>query len=91
MSNTKQNSNKKDVQIVVVKEPSLVVSVLEDMFTFGGAILVMWFNHAELGGNWFVDFVFLAIVFMTVSRIQTKRLHRFDTKAQAVKYLQDRS
>lgn len=81
---------KKVTEIIVVREPSLAVSVLEDLFSFGGAILVMWFNHAALNGNGWIDLIFIIIIFMTVARFQTRRMHRFNTRSQAITFLKGR-
>ena len=37
-----------DKEYIVIHKPNFVVSIAEDIFSFGGFIAVLWFNHQYL-------------------------------------------
>jgi len=77
-----------DKEYIVIKKPSFIVSILEDIFSFGGFIAVLWFNHRYLAGNSWLDFLFIVLWISTVAGMQSRRYHKFNSAAEASKYLE---
>jgi hypothetical protein len=75
-------------EYIVMQKASPVVSVLEDIFSFGGFVLVLWFNHAVLNGNGWLDFLFIILWISTVTSVQSRRYHKFNDPKDAIKYLE---
>lgn len=78
----------KTKEYVVLQKASPVVSVLEDIFSFGGFILVLWFNHRYLSGNGWIDFLFIILWISNVAGMQSRRHHKFKTPDEAIKWLE---
>lgn len=77
-----------DKEYIVIKKPSFIVSIAEDIFSFGGFIAVLWFNHRYLAGNSWLDFLFIILWISTVAGMQSRRYHKFTDPADAIKYLE---
>ena len=77
-----------DKEYIVIHKPSFVVSLLEDIFSFGGFVLVLWFNHRYLNGNGWLDALFVILWISTVAGMQSRRYHQFTNIADAIKYLE---
>lgn len=75
-------------EFVVIHKAGTVRSFIEDMFSFGGFIAVMWFNHAYLAGNGWLDFLFIVLWIITASNFQSSRYHKFKSEDEAIKYLE---
>ena len=73
---------------IVLQKATPIVGVLEDIFSFGGFIAVLWFNHAYLSGNGWIDFLFIILWISTVTSMQSRRYHKFRSVADAKKYLE---
>lgn len=78
----------KTKEYVVIKKPNFIVSLLEDIFSFGGFILVLWFNHAYLNGNGWIDFLFIILWISMITGMQSRRYHKFNDSKDAIKYLE---
>lgn len=78
----------KTKEYVVIKKPGFVVSLLEDIFSFGGFVLVLWFNHRYLAGNGWIDFLFIILWISMVTGMQSRRYHKFTDPKEAIKYLE---
>lgn len=75
-------------EYLVIYKPNALVSVLEDIFTFGGFVMVLWFNHRYLNGNGWLDFLFIILWISNVTAMQSRRYHKFKSAAEAAKYLE---
>lgn len=75
-------------EYIVLHKASPIVSVLEDIFSFGGFVLVLWFNHQYLSGNGWLDALFVILWISTMANVQSRRYHKFKTVDQAIKYLE---
>jgi hypothetical protein len=73
--------------ILIIKKPNTFLSLVEDVFTFGGWIALLWFNHMVLDGNGWLDFLFVILWLMTVGQAQSHRVKRFATSMEAVEWL----
>lgn len=77
-----------DKEYIVMLKARPVIGVLEDIFTFGGFILILWFNHQYLSGNGWLDFLFVILWISNVVGMQSRRYHKFRTPEEAIKYLE---
>lgn len=77
-----------DKEFIVMQKASPVVSVLEDILSFGGFIAVLWFNHRYLSGNGWIDVLFIILWISTMTSVQSRRYHKFRTPEEAIKYLE---
>lgn len=77
-----------DKEYIVIHKPNFVVSLLEDIFSFGGFVLVLWFNHRYLSGNGWIDFLFIILWISMVTGMQSRRYHKFTSIDDAAKYLE---
>lgn len=75
-------------EYIVIHKANPVVSLLEDIFTFGGFVLVLWFNHRFLNGNGWLDFLFVILWISNVTAVQSRRYHKFKSADEAAKYLE---
>lgn len=75
-------------EYIVLRKAHPVIGVLEDIFTFGGFILLLWFNHRYLNGNGWLDFLFIILWISNVVGMQSRRYHKFRTADEAIKYLE---
>lgn len=85
-----QEKNVIDRPILIIKKPNPFMSVLEDVFTFGGWIAILWFNHTYLDGHLVLDLFFVILWLMTASATQSRRVQRFATKEDAIEWLKDK-
>lgn len=77
-----------DKEYIVIHKPNFIVSIAEDIFSFGGFIAVLWFNHQYLAGNGWLDFLFIILWISTVAGMQSRRYHKFTSVDDAAKYLE---
>lgn len=82
-------AEQKVTEFVVIQKPSFVVSILEDIFSFGGFITLLWFNHRYLNGNGWLDFLFILGWLFTVGTMQSRRYHKFKSLDRAIDYLNE--
>ena len=75
-------------EYIVMHKASVAVSFIEDVFSFGGFMAVLYFNHRYLSGNGWIDFLFILLWISTMTAIQSRRYHKFKTEDEAIKYLQ---
>jgi hypothetical protein len=81
----------KQYTILIIKKPNFIGSLLEDTFTFGGFIAVLWFNHAHLNGNAWIDVLFIIGWVMTAASMQSRRNKRVGSVREAISWLQEQS
>lgn len=82
-------AEQKVTEYIVIQKPSFAVSILEDIFSFGGFIALMWFNHTYLNGNGWLDLLFIVGWIMTVGAMQSRRYHKFRSLDRAIDYLNE--
>jgi len=75
----------KATHIVIVQE-SLAASIIKDVFTFLLFAGLLYFNHAVLSGNTFIDILFIIIIMMLLIGKSSKFAFN-GTKAEAIKWL----
>lgn len=80
---------KTEKEFIVIQKPTFVVSILEDIFSFGGFVLLLWFNHAYLNGNGWLDLLFIIGWIMTVGSMQSRRYYKFKSLDRAIDYLNE--
>ncbi|RAN77981.1 hypothetical protein B5P43_18290 [Bacillus sp. SRB_336] len=78
----------KEREIVMITRAHGIVSILEDTFTFSGFIVVLWFNHAYLSGNGWLDAMFVLLWISTVASMQSRRVKRFTSTSEAIAFLE---
>lgn len=80
-------ATKKDAKYIYMRE-GFVRSVVADIITFGGWILLMFLNFNYWGGHWYVT-IFLLIVWLlgTIGRA-SNRVKYFYTAEDVLKYLE---
>ncbi len=76
-------------EYIVIQKPTFIVSIIEDVFSFGGFILLLWFNHTYLNGSGWLDLLFIIGWLLTVSTMQSRRYHKFRSLDRAVDYLNE--
>lgn len=57
---------KKELTFIVLRENAFQ-SALADIFTFGVILFSLWFNHAQLGGKWYMDVAFIILGLLNAS------------------------
>lgn len=83
LTNKEDSMNKE----VVIIEENWIKSVIKDVFTFGMFAGLMYFNHVYLSGNWFIDVLFMTCVILFLLSRNSKSVHRFNNREEAVKWL----
>lgn len=73
---------------VIVIEESLIGSVIKDVFTFGMFAGLLYFNHEYLGGSTIIDLAFVICVIIFLLGRNSKAVHRFTSKKEAIKHLE---
>lgn len=76
-------------KLVVILNESVAGSVIKDAGTFllfGG---LMYFNHAVLSGNGWIDFTFIVLVFLWLSTLKSKQVFHGST-SEAIKWLKEK-
>lgn len=82
-----EHKTKRD--ILIIKKPGTLASLAEDTFTFGGFAAILWFNHAYLDGNGWLDALFVVLWIMMAMSMQSRRNTRVDNVDDAIKWLQE--
>jgi uncharacterized membrane protein YfhO len=76
----------KEKEFVFYRE-SFFQSALSDIFSFGLALSLLWFNHFYLGDHWFVTVFFLIIWVLLIVAYSETKAHRFTDKNKLKEYL----
>ena len=72
---------------IIIIEENWLKSVIKDIFTFGVFAGLLYFNHAYLAGNWFIDVLFIICVLLFLLGRGSKSVHKFDSREEAIKWL----
>ena len=81
--------NEKPEKLAVVINETIIGSIIKDFVSFlmfGG---LMYFNHAALNGNGWIDLAFILIVFLWLASRNSKSVFK-GTKLEAIKWLQEK-
>lgn len=78
--------NKQEKLIVIIKEGA-IASVVKDVFTFGMFAGLMYFNHAFLDGNGWIDAIFILFVFMFLAGRASSKVFS-GSPAKAIEWLE---
>ena len=73
----------------IIVHETLIQSILADIFSFSMIALMLLFNHYLLGGNVLIDLCFMYMAFIVMKSKGNKKMKRFDTKEEAIKFLQE--
>lgn len=74
---------------VIIVHETLLQSILADIFSFSMIALMLLFNHYLLGGNVLIDLCFMYMAFIVMKSKGNKKMKRFNTKEEAIKFLQE--
>lgn len=72
---------------VIIVEESLARAIIKDVTAFGMFAALLYFNHAYLSGNLFIDVLFISCVLLFLIGRSSKSAHRFKSYEEAVNYL----
>lgn len=73
----------------IIVHETLLQSILADIFSFLTIAGLLLFNHYLLSGNVLIDLCFMYIAFIVMKSKGNKKMKRFDTKEEAIKFLQE--
>ena len=73
----------------IIVHETLIQSILADIFSFTMIAIMLLFNHCLLGGNVLIDLCFMYMAFIVMKSKGNKKMKRFDTKEEAIKFLQE--
>lgn len=73
----------------IIVHETLIQSILADIFSFLTIALLLLFNHYLLGGNVLIDLCFMYMAFIVMKSKGNKKIKRFNTKEEAIKFLQE--
>jgi hypothetical protein len=76
-------------EYVVIKKEGAIQSLVQDTFTFGGFIALLWFNHTYLDGNGWLDVLFIFGWFLTLAAMSSSRYKTFRDADSAIKHLEE--
>lgn len=74
---------------VFIVHETLLQSIIADIFSFSMIALMLLFNHFLLGGNVLIDLCFMYMAYIVMVSIGQKKTRRFNTKEEAIKFLQE--
>lgn len=74
---------------VIIVHETLLQSILADIFSFSMIALMLLFNHYLLGGNVLIDLCFMYMAWLVMVSIGQRKTRRFNTKEQAIKFLEE--
>lgn len=74
---------------VIIVHETLIQSILADIFSFTMIALMLLFNHYLLSGNVLIDLCFMYMAFIVMKSKGNKKMKRFDTKEEAIKFLKE--
>lgn len=72
---------------IIILNESVIGSLIKDVGTFALFGSLLWFNHAYLNGNGWLDFLFILIVIMWLQGRNSGRVYSGDV-AGALKWLE---
>ena len=75
--------------IIIVHE-TLIQSILSDIFSFLAIASLLLFNHYLLSGNVLIDLCFMFMAWIVMLSRGDKKMKRFSTKEEAIKFLQEK-
>lgn len=73
----------------IIVHETLRQSILSDTFSFLMIALMLIFNHYLLSGNVLIDLCFMYMAWLIMLSRSNKKMKRFDTKEEAIKFLED--
>lgn len=73
----------------IIVHETLIQSILADIFSFTMIALMLLFNHYLLGGNVLIDLCFMYMAWLVMVSIGQRKTRRFNTKEEAIKFLQE--
>lgn len=82
-------NDKKQEKLVVVLRESVVASLIKDAGTFALFGGMLWFNHAYLDGNGWLDAIFIIIVIIWLSSLNLSTVYKGNVEG-AIKWLGDK-
>ena len=74
----------------IIVHETLRQSILSDIFTFCIIAGLLLFNHYLLGGNILIDLCFIFMAWTVIISMGNKKTKRFNTKEEAIKFLQEK-
>ena len=74
---------------IIIIHGTLRQSILSDTFTFLMITLMLLFNHYLLSGHVLIDLSFIFMAWLVIFSRGNKKAKRFDTKEEAIKFLED--
>ena len=72
----------------IIVHETLIQSILADIFSFTMIALMLLFNHYLLSGNVLIDLCFMFMAFIVMKSKGNKKMKRFSTKEEAIKFLE---
>ena len=72
----------------IIVHETLIQSILADIFSFIMIALMLLFNHYLLSGNVLIDLCFMFMAFIVMKSKGNKKMKRFGTKEEAIKFLE---
>ena len=76
---------KKRPQYVVLEQP--IFRIVDTLIEISGYVSLLFINHLFLGGNGWLDVVFIFLILILIGGIQNGRAVRFKNKAELKKWL----
>lgn len=63
-------------------------SIIADTYSVLSLCFFFWFNYTFIGGSYFVNFIIFIVIVLKIAS-SFKKIHKFDTKEELIKFLQD--
>ncbi len=73
----------------IIVHETLIQSILADIFSFLTIASLLLFNHYLLSGNVLIDLCFMFMAWIVMLSRGDKKMKRFNTKEEAIKFLQE--
>jgi hypothetical protein len=73
----------------IIVHETLIQSILADIFSFLTIASLLLFNHYLLSGNVIIDLCFMFMAWIVMLSRGDKKMKRFNTKEEAIKFLQE--
>lgn len=73
----------------IIVHETLIQSILADIFSFLMIASLLLFNHYLLSGNVLIDLCFIFMAWTVIISMGNKKIKRFNTKEEAIKFLQE--
>lgn len=74
----------------IIVHETLIQSILSDIFSFLTITSMLLFNHYLLSGNVLIDLCFMFMAWIVMLSRGDKKMKRFNTKEEAIKFLQEK-